>query len=245
MTRFVVREGANTYGAAIGIIHVPVRIPLIPGDVGNASTFSYPVLYEIAEGCTSARILDMTDRTVDQVVIAAAQRLEKHGVRAITSDCGLMLRFQKVVADSVSVPVMISSLLQLPFACSLIGSDKTLAVIGASSGRLTPELLGEAGMRPDHRVIVAGMEGTIAFRSAILEQTGVLEYEVVEQEVVRSLVGLVEKHPDIGAFLFECADLPPYSRVVRDATGLPVFDFVTMIDFVHFATHQRTYAGEY
>ena len=54
---------------------------------------------------------------------------------------------------------------------------------------------------------------------------------------------LVEREPDIGAILLECSDLPPYAKAIQAATGLPVFDFNTMIDMVFHAVVQKTYYG--
>jgi hypothetical protein len=43
---------------------------------------------------------------------------------------------------------------------------------------------------------------------------------------------LIQQHPDVGAIVLECTNMPPYSRVVRKAAGgLPVFDAVTMINY--------------
>jgi predicted amidophosphoribosyltransferase len=33
---------------------------------------------------------------------------------------------------------------------------------------------------------------------------------------------LVDAHPDVGAILFECTNMPPYTDAVTRATGLPV-----------------------
>ena len=38
------------------------------------------------------------------------------------------------------------------------------------------------------------------------------------------------KHPNVRAFLFECTELPQFSDAVRAATGLPVYDSITMSD---------------
>jgi hypothetical protein len=33
--------------------------------------------------------------------------------------------------------------------------------------------------------------------------------------------------------------MPPYSEAVQQATGLPVYDFLTMIDFVYSAVEKK------
>jgi hypothetical protein len=54
---------------------------------------------------------------------------------------------------------------------------------------------------------------------------------------------MVETHPDIGAIVLECSDLPPYAAAVQAAVNLPVFDFITMIQYVHSALVRRPFQG--
>lgn len=54
---------------------------------------------------------------------------------------------------------------------------------------------------------------------------------------------LLKREPDVGAILLECSDLPPYARAIQAVSGLPVFDFNTMIDMVYHAVVQKTYTG--
>jgi hypothetical protein len=63
--------------------------------------------------------------------------------------------------------------------------------------------------------------------------------------VIATVRDIVREHPHLGAVLFECSMLPPYARAVQDAVGLPVFDFVTMINHLHAATHRQRYSGAY
>ena len=39
--------------------------------------------------------------------------------------------------------------------------------------------------------------------------------------------------------------LPPYAKAVQDAVGLPVYDFITMMDYMTAGTRQRAYHGAY
>ena len=53
----------------------------------------------------------------------------------------------------------------------------------------------------------------------------------------------VSEHPEIGAILLECSDLPPYACDIQRATGLPVFDFISLINWVEHAVVQKRYYG--
>jgi hypothetical protein len=43
--------------------------------------------------------------------------------------------------------------------------------------------------------------------------------------------------------LLECSDMPPFSWSVQNATGLPVFDFITLIRWIHSGMIQQPYRG--
>jgi len=47
----------------------------------------------------------------------------------------------------------------------------------------------------------------------------------------------------LGAILLECSLLPPYAAAVQARTGLPVFDYNTMIRYVHSAVVRRRFSG--
>ena len=70
-----------------------------------------------------------------------------------------------------------------------------------------------------------------------------LDNEALRNDLVDVVRRLYDKHPEIGAVLLECSDLPPYAASIHAATGLPVFDFITLINWVHSAVVKRTYFG--
>ena len=245
MPIFHPRPGAQSYGHDIGVLLIDCVNPFPPGDVGNAYSYRYPVLFHTIPDVTIEALLDRGDTSLMPNVLEAARHLERHGVRAITSDCGYMLHFQHLIAGAVRVPVMLSPLLQLPFIGATLGPDRAIGVICAKAPRLTPELLAHAWPSPTCPVHVAGLQDSAAFRVPIMEETGALDTDAVEADVVAIARDLVRRHPAIGALLLECSNIPLYSRAVQRATGLPVFDFMTMIDHVRAACVQRTYDGGY
>ena len=97
-----------TAGHAIGIIAVDLIYPKLPGNVANATTFDFPVLYEVVN--FDIEKLFRGDASIKEQVVDAAKKLEKKGVRAIVGACGYFAHFREDVKNAVNVPVFLSSL---------------------------------------------------------------------------------------------------------------------------------------
>jgi Asp/Glu/hydantoin racemase len=52
---------------------------------------------------------------------------------------------------------------------------------------------------------------------------------------------LVTRHPDVGAIVLECTNMPPYAAALRDALGLPVYDIYSMISWFHAGLRPRRF----
>ncbi len=239
-----VKPGQVSYGEAIGIVLLENYAPFVPGDVANATSYSYPVRFERVEGFTPERIF-AHDMSLMDAVKEAALSLEAEGVRAVTGDCGFMLLYQEELAAVLDVPVFMSSLLQLPFLFSIISKNKKVGIVTANSQSLSDELLQKAGLRDGdrERVAVYGLENSEHFVRAVFREEGVLDTDIVEGEVLEQVRRMRDEHPEVASILLECSLLPPYGSAVAEATGLPVFDYLTMIDHVFAAVVKRRYSG--
>ena len=218
-------------------------MPFPPGTPGNATTFSYPVRYEVVRGADMQAVVYEPDGSLLEPMLEAGWRLVNAGVRAVTGNCGFMILYQEALARELPVPVFMSSLLQLPFVSRLLKPDEKVGIISASKRSLTPEHLRIALGGMEARYVVAGMEDQPAFHAAIHAEVGKLDFEQVEREVVTVAQSLIEENPSVKALLFECTDLPPYAAAVQEATGLPVFDFTTLIDYVFSAVVRKRFEG--
>ena len=237
------RRGQVAYGYSIGIVCLEYFLPFIPGDVGNASTYDFPVLYREVEGATFDAIIQRQDPAMVPPIVEAAQELVRQGAKAITSDCGYFGAYQLEVARAVPVPVFLSSLLQAPLALTMLAPEQRLAVLVANGASLSDRLLERIGIVDTSRIVFRGLEDKPEFRKTVLDECGTLDADLVEQEVVDAALEVQSKHPEVGAILLECSDLPPYSAAVQAATGLPVFDWIGFINYVHQAVNARPYTG--
>ncbi|WP_319525931.1 aspartate/glutamate racemase family protein [uncultured Desulfosarcina sp.] len=236
------RPGQASSGEVIGILLLDTSVPFIPGDVANATTYDFPVRFRKVEGFSVARAIGK-DPAIYEALLAAARDLVDQGVRAVTGDCGFMAFHQRHLAEDLSVPVFLSSLLQIPFILSILGGEKKVGVITADSRSLDAALLAAMGIDDTSRIVVEGLETRKAFYRFAIEESGTLDPAEVEAEMVDAGRKLVAGDDAIGALLLECSLLPPYAAAVQAAVHLPVFDYVTMINFVFSAMVRRPYKG--
>ena len=159
----------------------------------------------------------------------AARELEAAGVRAICTSCGFLALHQRTLAASVQVPVFSSSLLQVPLALAALGPARAVGVVTFKAAALTPAHFAEVGVPSLDRVRVLGLERAPAFYQPIAEDHDRLDPSAAERQIVTLVAAWIRDHPDIGALVLECTNLPPYAGAIRRATGLPTWDVVTLV----------------
>jgi hypothetical protein len=191
------------------------------------------------------RLVYQGDPELLQPFIEAGWKLVNEGVKAITGNCGFMVLYHDLMAKKFPVPVFMSSLLQLPFINRLLKPGEKVGIVTANGKTLTKKHLNVATNGIDIPVAVAGLEDQPHFYDAIHAEKGYLDFEKVEQEVVRVTQRLVQENEDVKAILFECTDLPPYAAAVQEAVNLPVFDFSTLVNYVFSALVRRRFDGIY
>lgn len=55
----------------------------------------------------------------------------------------------------------------------------------------------------------------------------------LENELITTVEALFQQHSDVGALVFECTNLPPFSSSISQRFGLPVFDILTLGKWLH------------
>jgi hypothetical protein len=236
------KPGQVSSGEAIGILLLDTAVPFIPGDVANATTYDFPVRFKKVAGFSVARALGK-DPTVYEALKAAAEDLLGQGVRAVTGDCGFMALHQQRLAQDLGVPVFLSSLLQIPFMLTILGKTAKVGVITANSRSLDDGLLAAVGVADRRRLVIKGLQDKEAFYRFAIEETGYLDAEAVEAEVIEAGRRIMAGDADVRALLLECSLLPPYAAALQAAVHVPVFDYITMINHVYAAVVQRAYSG--
>lgn len=228
-------------GHAIGIVVLETWYPLLPGNVANATTFNFPVRYKILREATVERILS-ADPSLADMIIQAGREFEQEGIRAMVGACGYFANYQKEVAAALNIPVFLSSLLQAPMIYRSLKPGRQIGMLAANAKAVNRNMLEACGITPEIPLVYLGMEDQPEFRN-ILEYGGQFDYDRFEAEVVSRAKQLVAENPDVGAILLECSDLPPFAWSVHQAVRLPVFDFISMINWIYHGVVQCVYRG--
>ncbi|MDR5695478.1 MAG: aspartate/glutamate racemase family protein [Armatimonadota bacterium] len=226
----------------LGVLLLDTRFPRIPGDIGNEASYPYPIRFRVIRGATVPRVVTRDlDRSLLDPFLEGARELEREGVRAITTSCGFLVLFQDEIARELRVPFFASSLLQIPLVYRMI--QRPVGVITANAAALTPDHLRAAGVDASIPVLIGGLEEREAFASAILRDGPELDAMAVEREVVETAWALLERNPEIGAFVCECHNLAPYGPAIQRTTGRPVFDIFSLIALVSQAVAKPVFRG--
>jgi Asp/Glu/hydantoin racemase len=237
-----VTGGKNIYGYPIGILMLETQFPRIPGDIGNATTWDFPVLYKIVKKATPDLVVRKGAPGLLEPYIRGAQELEKKGVRAITTNCGFLALFQKDMASAVNIPVFTSSLMQVPLAYTMIKPSQKIGIITVHSNSLTQKHLSCVGADKIPHVIY-GTEGEEEFSRVILDDEMELDVDKSRHELVRVSKRMVSEHPEVGAIVLECTNMPPYAATIQKEINLPIFDIYTLVIMVYHAVVKKDFSG--
>ena len=234
-----VSGGKAVYGAAVGILMLDARFPRIPGDMGNATTWPFPVHYRVVREASPDRVVRHGATGLRDAFIEAARALVADGVDGITTNCGFLSLFQSDLAAAAGVPVAASSLMQVAMVNRLLPPGRRTGVLTISGSTLTPAHLDAAGVPPD--TPIGSTEGGREFTRVILDNEPDLDIEAARADNVEAALALCAAHPDLGALVLECTNMMPYAADIAAATGLPVFTMESFVCWFHSALVPRRY----
>ena len=219
--------GKSVYGAAVGILMLEARFPRIPGDMGNALTWPFPVLYRVVRGATPDRVVRQGAAGLKDAFIDAARELVADGADGITTNCGFLSLFQHDLGAAAGVPVAASSLSQVRWLDGVLPPGKCPGILTVSAETLTPAHLAAAGVPADTPIV--GTDGGREFTRAILGNEPALDVVAAEADILDAGRQFVETHENVGAIVLECTNMVPYAARLRAEIGLPVFSIQTMV----------------
>jgi Asp/Glu/hydantoin racemase len=231
--------GKAIYGASLGILMLKARFPRIPGDMGNALSWPFPVHYRIVRDATPERVVRRGAEGLLGHFIDAARALVADGADGVTTNCGFLSLFQDEIAEAVGVPVATSSLMQVALVNRVLPKGRRAGILTISGSTLTPRHLACAGV--PEGTPVGSTEGGTEFTRAILGDELHLEVEAARRDNVDAALALTAAHPDLGALVLECTNMTPYADAIQAATGLPAFSMQSFAEWFHSGLRPRRF----
>ena len=226
----------------VGILRIDYEYPVSPGDVDSSDSYIYPIESYTIKGLTFEKAqAGYWDEELTSLLNDGLHYLVNKGVCGITGDCGFMMYYQKRIADLSPVPVMMSSLMQLPTILSSIKTENKVMILTANDEALTRVAL--ENMLVDNsiysedsieavmsRIVIIGCQNVIGFEA--VANGSKVEYDVTVNGIVELVQTYLEANPDVRAILSECTELGMFSDDLRYRLSHPVFDSITFIDFM-------------
>ena len=96
-------------------------------------------------------------------------------------------------------------------------------------------------MDPDLPVVGMPPDGVFRYNNRTGQPT--VEYAAQEREVLAMAEELLTRHPDVGAIVSECTNLPPYSAKIEATFGVPVYDIISLVEWFHAGLRPRRYTA--
>lgn len=217
---------APAFGEApgfLGVVMLDTRFPRPPGDIGHPDAFGVAVRQRVVRGAWPGTIVQtaagLRAAGMGPAFVGAVQALEAEGALAITTSCGFLVLLQDELQAAVHVPVVTSSLLQLP---GLLARQPKVGVLTISAAALGTEHLLAAGVPEDRLddVVIQGVAPAGEFAAAILGNRDTLDTKLASEDVVAAARALRLREPLLQAVVLECTNMPPYRQAVEAATGL-------------------------
>lgn len=238
----IARGGRTIRGAAVGILMLETRFPRLPGDVGHAGTWSFPVLYRVVRGASPERVVRGGAAGLEGAFAEAARDLVRDGADGITTSCGFLSLHQAALASAAGVPVLASSLTQVALVERLLPPGRRAGILTISRSALTPEHLAAAGVPPD--APIGSTEGGRGFTEAILGDRDEIDVDMARADHVDAARALKAERPELGAIVLECTNMTPYAADMAAATGLPVHTMADLVAWFHASLAPRRFAPD-
>lgn len=120
-------------------------------------------------------------------------------------------------------------MIQIPSILAWLPPSKKIGIITYNARELVSLHFERLGMSQEHaaRCHIAGAPDGGSLRLLVTGK-GPYNFDDIEKEMIAAAKELMDEHPDIGAFVLECTQMPPFGESVQRITGLPTYDVYTM-----------------
>ncbi|MBV0893067.1 aspartate/glutamate racemase family protein [Paracoccus sp. Z118] len=236
------RSRRSIHGVMLGIIVLDTGFRRLPGDIAHAGTWPFPVQFRIVRGVRPRDVIEGDPRESLGAFREAIDDLVALGCSAITTSCGFLAAVQDELTRHSPVPFLSSALLQIPIVARILPAERVPGLIVSDRAALGDRHFRGVGAGPGLPMAALSADGPLLRN--MREQAPIVDPAAQEADVMATVANLLERHPEVGALVFECANLPPYSAAVSRRFGLPVFDIVTLTSWLHLSLRPREWPDD-
>lgn len=229
-----IKGGYTSYGQYIGILMMDTVFPRLVGDIGNARTYQIPVKYYTVRNIQTDKMnASNAEKLLLQPFIDAARELEKEGCKAITTSCSFLTGFQKQLADAVNIPVFTNTLILTPFIHTMLNKNLKIGIFTEKSDLFHDDYFRQLGWSSkDIPICISGMPEDSPFSNLFIHDNLEEDIEVLEESIQELTLRHMELHPDTGAIILECTNFAPFTNLIQNISGVPVFGINQLLEYI-------------
>lgn len=229
-----IKGGYTSYGQYIGILMMDTVFPRLVGDIGNARTYNFPVRYYTVRNVSTDKMnASNAEKLLLQPFIDAAKELEKEGCRAITTSCSFLTGFQKQLANAVNIPVFTNTLMLAPFIHSMLNSKLKIGILTEKAELIHDDYFEQLGWSSkDIPICISGMPKASPFSKLFIDDNMEEDLEVLEECIKELTLKHMEQNPDTGAIILECTNFAPFTNLIQNISGVPVFGMNQLLEYI-------------
>jgi len=90
--------------------------------------------------------------------------------------------------------------------------------------------------------VIYGLEHSV-LTTAFNSEDGSYEVAELRASMEEQAELMIKENPEVGAIVLECTNMPPFAAAVQRKTGLPVFDYTTLANFVYSTLFRKEFQG--
>ncbi|MBR1135194.1 aspartate/glutamate racemase family protein [Bradyrhizobium denitrificans] len=226
----------------LGIIMLDAAIHRPPGDVGHSASWPFDVIFKIVPGASARKIVGGDDADLMDAFVRAGDELHAEGAIGLATSCGFLAARQRELSARMKLPLATSSLLQLPIVERCLSAGRRAGVVTYDAKALTERHFVAVGADPGTPRVGLPPDGALR---AHIEGDRPYDREWLRRDVFAAVQALLSGHPNIGAIVFECTNLPPFSAEVSREFGLPVYDVITLGRWFYSGLTQTAYSQSF
>lgn len=224
----------------LGIVMLDTAFERPLGDAGNPASWPFPVMIERVPRAYANEVV--TGQFKDyQAFLRAIHLMRASGCICVVSTCGFLARLPQSIVTFSDEEVVLSTLLRYRALKRNLGPDRRVGIITIDRQSIDQEIRENCGIEADAIMVSPPRNGH--FCRAILDAAHPLAIAQAQQELVETALAAQSAFPHIGLWLFECANMPPYRAAVERATGLPVYDALSLGIELHANALKRLQSG--